>query len=1199
MDGRARRMSDCWKYLALALLGLFVGGMPGVGLRVNGDDTPGQKAEKTPGAVAVSDPAEAEDDESKGLTDVAETEVRGRMTRVESNPELSGETKASILELFKSALDALAERKEFAARRRVLAEHARTADEDLAQVSQRRDAPRPAASSQIQPKASLAELQEGLGVAEATLEEWREKLAEAEGEVSRRATRRLEIIDRQPAVRQKLRELEVEIERGPGETDTEEEGEARQMLLRARQHAAEGERELLRQELLTYEATAELLSARRDLAAVEIEHSRALVEAWEEALNERRRDEVAYQVQLAALEVERVPAELRPLAERNQSLAELRRDLIARAEQASELQEKIEGQAQELMEEAEQVTRRARRAGFTETVAVVLRRRRESLPSLAELAERSGEQEHETAQVSLQLAELEEERSRLADLGAAVLREGRTVYPGQQDLDPRQEESIRSLLKVRRTALDTLIDDTTRYLETLMGLETAERELMKQTELYARFCDEHVLWIRSLSWPTRADLARVWQGLRELMRPTFWQQLGGNLANDVIRQPAIPLLLGLVLVGCWLAGPRAESKLKRFAATETETQSEASFVALGSLLFAAAPVPLVLYLLGSRIVAVGMEEGTAAGGRALQTVALLLFPLRMIRHGARLQRLVPGILQAGNGQVAGWRRFARSASWWGLPLLALTLWGTHVAGDAVRGALGRLTFLLLQGVLWWALRQLNGDTPETLQEKPDRTSGESQSRERFWRGAWRLLCVMVPALFAGLSLAGYHYTAVQLEVRLLGLVGLWGTVGLVSQLAGGWLLPRLRPITAGKSARAGKSMFAHSTVADTDPDALPTVENQLVQWHDLLKMASMGVYVLGAWAICRHLLPALRILETVELWPHPLRILDTVGEEPAAGLITLAGLCVAGLIAGVTWFCERTLPELLDVLVLSRTRLDPGARYAVATVCRYGVVLLGSLAAFQQLGIGWAQLNWLVAAMTVGLGFGLQEIFANFISGLILLMERPVRIGDIVSIGDVTGSVTRIRMRATTITDGDLRELIVPNKELITGRVINWTLTNTLSRLTIKVRAAVGTDPDLARALLLGVAQKHRLVLKQPAPSAQFEEFAENSLVFSLRVCVGNCDVVSSVRHELLTMIKREFQEAGIVTSVQPAKTGTFTAPLPGTNPVQPGAPAAAVSASPVAEAPRTSEAVPKPHLPGVGGGTPTGKLPNGLSNGS
>jgi potassium efflux system protein len=460
-------------------------------------------------------------------------------------------------------------------------------------------------------------------------------------------------------------------------------------------------------------------------------------------------------------------------------------------------------------------------------------------------------------------------------------------------------------------------------------------------------------------------------------------------------------------------------------------------------------------------------------------------------------------------------------------------------------------------------------------DETEAADGAAVARDGFWRGAWRMLCLAIPALFGGLSLAGFHFTAVQLELRLLGLVGLWGAIDLVRQLVGGWWLPRMSPISHSRLPRLGKGASSQSSAATSDNEALPVAESHLVQWQDLLWMASMGAFTLGCWAICRQLLPALRILEAVELWPHPFRILDTAADEPTAGLMTLAGLCVAVVIAGVTWFCERTLPELLDVLVLSRTRLDPGARYAVATVCRYGVLMLGTLATFQQLGIGWAQLNWLVAAMTVGLGFGLQEIFANFISGLILLIERPVRIGDIVSIGDVTGSVTRIRMRATTITDGDLRELIVPNKELITGRVINWTLTNTLSRLTIKVRAAVGTDPDLARALLLGVAQKHRLVLKQPAPSAQFEEFAENSLVFSLRVCVGTCDVVSAVRHELLTMIKREFQEAGIVTSVQPAKTGTFSVPVAGTPATAQGPPP-----TPLVESARSIESVPKPHFP-------------------
>ena len=1180
MDGRAVRMWDGFRSLFPGLLGLVVGAgvLWGMG-SARGDER--EAAPAKPPAVEREEsqsPQESDQDDAGELTSVREADVKARMVRVEANPELSAETKAAALELYKSALDALGEGTEFSARRTRLEEMALTADEDLAQVSQRRDSPRPTAASQVESNASLAELQEGLSVAEATLEEWREKLAEAEGEVSRRATRRLEIIDRQPEVRQKLRAVEEEIERGPGETDSEDEAEARQMLLQARQQAAEAERELLRQELVTYELTAGLLSARRDLAALEIEQSRGVVTAWEEALNERRRDEVAYQAQLAALAVERAPAELRPLAERNRELAESRVVLVSRAEQAAEELEQIETQARELAEESDQVTRRARRAGFTETVAVVLRRRRESLPTPAELAERSGERQDETAQIGLQLAELEDERKGLSDLGAAVVREGRVLFPGGREPGAEKADEIRALLKSRRAALDTLIDDTSRYLETLMGLETAERELLRQTELYSRFCDEHVLWIRSMSWPGVGEMGRIGQGLRVLVRPAFWQTLAMSLVNDLVRRPAVPLCLGLFVAGCWLAAPWVETLLKRLAAGENQSSADASMLSLGSLLFSVAPVPLVLLFLGARIGALGLDEVTAAGGRVLQTVALLLFPLRMIRHGARLRRLVPGVLSGSTGELAGWRRFARSASWWGLPLLAITLWGIYVAGDAARGALSRAAFLLLQGVLWWALWQLlpdGGTDAPLVADETEAADGAAVARDGFWRGAWRMLCLAIPALFGGLSLAGFHFTAVQLELRLLGLVGLWGAIDLVRQLVGGWWLPRMSPISHSRLPRLGKGASSQSSAATNDSEALPVAESHLVQWQDLLWMASMGAFTLGCWAICRQLLPALRILEAVELWPHPFRILDTAAEEPTAGLITLAGLCVAVVIAGMTWFCERTLPELLDVLVLSRTRLDPGARYAVATVCRYAALMLGTLATFQQLGIGWAQLNWLVAAMTVGLGFGLQEIFANFISGLILLIERPVRIGDIVSIGDVTGSVTRIRMRATTITDGDLRELIVPNKELITGRVINWTLTNTLSRLTIKVRAAVGTDPDLARALLLGVAQKHRLVLKQPAPSAQFEEFAENSLVFSLRVCVGTCDVVSAVRHELLTMIKREFQEAGIVTSVQPAKTGTFSVPVAGTPATAQGPPP-----TPLVESARSIESVPKPHFP-------------------
>ena len=131
--------------------------------------------------------------------------------------------------------------------------------------------------------------------------------------------------------------------------------------------------------------------------------------------------------------------------------------------------------------------------------------------------------------------------------------------------------------------------------------------------------------------------------------------------------------------------------------------------------------------------------------------------------------------------------------------------------------------------------------------------------------------------------------------------------------------------------------------------------------------------------------------------------------------------------------------------------MDPGTRYAFITICRYLIITVGIIVAFGWLGVPWASYQWLVAAVTVGLGFGLQEIFANFVSGLIVLFEQPIRVGDVVSIGDVTGVVSKIRMRATTVTNWDRHDLIVPNKEFITGRLLNWTLTNTVNRVVIHI----------------------------------------------------------------------------------------------------------------------------------------------------
>jgi len=164
----------------------------------------------------------------------------------------------------------------------------------------------------------------------------------------------------------------------------------------------------------------------------------------------------------------------------------------------------------------------------------------------------------------------------------------------------------------------------------------------------------------------------------------------------------------------------------------------------------------------------------------------------------------------------------------------------------------------------------------------------------------------------------------------------------------------------------------------------------------------------------------------------------------------------------------------------------------------------------------------------VGLGFGLQEIFANFVSGLIILFERPVRIGDVVTIDNVTGSVSRIQIRATTITDWDRKEYIVPNKEFVTGKLLNWTLSDKTNRIVVRVGVAYGTDTEKTLAMLQEIADEHPLILKDPPPVVAFEGFGDSTLDLVLRCFLPNLDNRLKVITQLHVTIDRLFKEAGI-----------------------------------------------------------------------
>ena len=256
--------------------------------------------------------------------------------------------------------------------------------------------------------------------------------------------------------------------------------------------------------------------------------------------------------------------------------------------------------------------------------------------------------------------------------------------------------------------------------------------------------------------------------------------------------------------------------------------------------------------------------------------------------------------------------------------------------------------------------------------------------------------------------------------------------------------------------------------------------------------------------------------------------ITAVSDDSIEDSVTLSDLALAILIVVVTVVVFRNGPGLLEMSVLQQLPFDASVRYAITTLVSYVIVMVGTIAACSTIGLQWSQIQWLATALTFGLAFGLQEMFANFVAGLIILLERPIRVGDVVTVDDVTGVVSRIRIRATSITNWDRKEYVVPNKEFITGRLLNWTLSDKVNRVIVEVGLAYGSDTDMARELLLKAANDHPAILKDPAAMASFEGFGDNSLNLILRAFLPTLDNRLQIITELHTAINRSFREAGL-----------------------------------------------------------------------
>ncbi|WP_305042916.1 mechanosensitive ion channel family protein, partial [Geoalkalibacter sp.] len=244
--------------------------------------------------------------------------------------------------------------------------------------------------------------------------------------------------------------------------------------------------------------------------------------------------------------------------------------------------------------------------------------------------------------------------------------------------------------------------------------------------------------------------------------------------------------------------------------------------------------------------------------------------------------------------------------------------------------------------------------------------------------------------------------------------------------------------------------------------------------------------------------------------------------------LTLAMLMLSLLVIYLSIQASWVLRGVLDTQIFPYSSLDRGVSDAIKKLLHYFLVFIGFLLAMSLAGIEMRNFAVLAGAFGIGIGFGLQNIVNNFVSGLILLFERPVKVGDTVVVSNEWGTVRKIGLRSTLIETFDNSEVIVPNSQLIAEKVTNWTLTTTRARVILPVGVAYGSNVDRVMEILQEAGEKHSLVLEEPAPSAIFIGFGDSSLDFELRCYIGDVSKRLSVRSDLGRYVDRRFREENI-----------------------------------------------------------------------
>ena len=1074
---------------------------------------------------------------------ITKESLQANIQTINSRQGVDDSTQAKVIKLYQSALDNLNNIEIFKVRTEVFKQTIKQAPEQTKKLLKEIE--------QIQPKLDREKIEnfEGITTEELTqrliiekekisnLDEQLKKLSNEQAlQNSRPSLIRQETLAAQQDIDASQKKLEM-----PDITPNSQlEVEAEQIYLKTLMDARTTELKMLDIEAISNPARVELLKAQIQL--LEIQKSVLIpgMMAIENLLTERRQQE-AKDAQDALTRAEndlfgKHPAIQATTRENIQYSKDLQ-SVTAKTDSYNEQKDRLVAQAAEIDSDFKSAEKKISLAGLSPALGKILREQRRNLVTKNQLSELSETLQNETALTSLAEFKVEDNLKKLTDVDAVLHDIITTQVSHDLPEDQRMmiQAQLRVLLNTQKELLNKLSVADNNYLRTLGDFDFARQQIIIHSGQFAAYLDQRLLWVPSSEPITDEFPADLYHSIVWLLSPVNWFSVVKDSVKATLKWPFLTFSalssLGILLLGRTYLKQQLIISYDRVGKIHTD-HFYYTLIALLCSLILILPIPLLLYYWGWFLTTnFQASDFSKAMGTGCQSAAIpLLFlqffyrifaPTGIARKHFLWQKDNTELLH----RQIGWLRIVAVIS-------VFLINSTGASKIAMHSdSIGRLALIVSMIAMLIFLRRILNPTQGLLTHTITQHPNGWLSKLRY---LWYPIILLLPLLIIGFAIAGYYQSALELQQKLIITVRLLFLVIFIHEMVFRWLTLVNRQLAIENAKQKRKAVAQnekhHASLGSSEDPVLP-INEQLIdipkinaQTIKLLNVFISFTLIIGCWMIWQNILPAFSFLDHIVLWQHEVIINELKSTQP----ITLTNLILAGLFIFFTVVSVLNFSGLMELLIFRHMEIETGSRYAFNQLAKYLLIAIGFIAVANELGGSWNEVQWLVAALGVGLGFGLQEIFANLVSGIILLFERPIRIGDTVTIGEITGKVSRIQMRATTIIDWDQKELIVPNKTFITSQLVNWTLSDAITRIVIPVGIAYGSDVQLAHKVMMHTISNTPMVLSDPEPCVLFMDFGESSLNFSIRVFVSEMGNRLPVIHDIHIRLEKALRENNI-----------------------------------------------------------------------